>query len=150
MKYAALAAGVAAGDILLKRYMEQQLEWGERREICKGRILLRKDHNHGAALNILEQNPGIVKGISGGLLLGTGTIWYILMKKKKNPMLLLGLSLLIGGGASNLCDRVLKGYVVDYFSVRTPFKGLNQIIFNISDLSIFLGGLLMVFGRRGE
>ena len=61
---------------------------------------------------------------------------------------MLGLSLAIGGGANNFYDRAKRGYVVDYFSFRTPWKRLNQMIFNLSDLCIFLGSLLIVlFGK---
>jgi len=56
---------------------------------------------------------------------------------------LLGLSLLLGGGGSNLYDRITKGYVVDYFSFRTPWRWLNRIVFNISDFCIFFGSIFV-------
>lgn len=147
MKYAAVAAMVFAGDFFLKQHMEER-GFQEEAELCSGRIVLKKYHNKGAALNFLEQKPETVKKTCGALLLVLGALWYLLLRRKANPGILLGLSLVLGGGANNFYDRVKRGYVVDYFSFRTPSKKLNRIIFNISDMCIFLGALLIaVFGK---
>lgn len=146
MKYAAVAAAVFAGDFFLKEQVEKQKDWKEAK-LCRGRIILKRYHNRGAALNFMEQKPGLVKKISAGMLLALGVLWYLLLRKKENPAVLLGLSLAIGGGANNLYDRMKRGYVVDYFSFRTPWKWLNQIIFNISDLCIFMGTLIAVITK---
>lgn len=148
MKYAVVAATVFAGDFFLKEHMEKQRNLKEETEICGGRVVIKKYHNKGAALNFMEQQPGAVKKTCGAVLLFSGILWYLLFRRKANPFLLLGLSLTVGGGASNFYDRVKRGYVVDYFSFRTPWKRLNQVIFNISDMCIFLGGLMIVlFGK---
>lgn len=141
MKYAAVAAAVFAGDFFLKEQVEKRKDLKET-EILKGRIILKKYHNRGAALNFMERRPGLVKKISAVFLLLLGVLWYLLFRKKENPAVLLGLSLAIGGGANNFCDRLTRGYVVDYFSFRTPWNWLNQIIFNVSDLCIFMGTLI--------
>ncbi len=146
MKYAAVAAAVFAGDFFLKEQVEKQKDWKEAK-LCRGRIILKRYHNRGAALNFMEQKPGLVKKISAGMLLALGVLWYLLLRKKENPAVLLGLSLAIGGGANNFYDRIKRGYVVDYFSFRTPWKWLNQIIFNISDLCIFMGTLIAVITK---
>ncbi|MDD7641035.1 MAG: signal peptidase II, partial [bacterium] len=54
-----------------------------------------------------------------------------------------GLALLIGGGASNLLDRMRRGYVTDYFSIEAAgrFKKLSNVVFNCSDFCVF-GGIL--------
>ena len=148
MKYAAVAAAVFAGDFFLKKHMEER-PFQEETEQCRGRIVLKKYHNKGAALNFLEQKPETVRRTCGALLLVLGVLWLLLLRKKANPGILLGLSLVLGGGANNFYDRVKRGYVVDYFSFRTPIKKLNGVIFNISDLCIFLGALLLaVFGKE--
>lgn len=146
MKYAAVAAAVFAGDFFLKKQSEKRKDWNER-EICRGRIVLKKYHNRGAALNFMEGRPGLLKKISFGMLLVLGILWYLFWRKKENPAVLLGLSLAIGGGANNFYDRLKRGYVVDYFSFRTPWNWLNQIIFNISDLCIFIGTLIAVASK---
>lgn len=150
MIFVIVAAVVFWGDFFLKRYMETHIKCGENRPICKGRILLRKYHNRGAALNFLARRPGAVRNICGGLLLVLGVFWFLLLRRKDNPGMMLGLSLLLGGGGSNLYDRIAKGYVVDYFSFQTPWKRLNRIVFNISDICIFGGSVFAAIAGRGR
>lgn len=144
MVYAAIAAGLFAGDFFLKEQVEKKITKQEERELLGGRIVVRKYHNKGAALNIMEKKPGMLKFICGILLLMLGIAWYLLLKDKKNPGVLLGISLILGGGGSNLYDRLVRGYVVDYFSFKSSWKGLNRIVFNGSDFCIFLGCILAV------
>ena len=47
----------------------------------------------------------------------------------------IGLSMVLGGAISNLYDRLVKGYVVDYFSIE--FKRLKKVIFNLGDIFVF-------------
>ena len=149
MKYAIVAAAVFAGDLVVKEHIEKQRDGKEETVICSNKVVVKKYHNTGAAFNFMEQRPGLVKGVCGAVLFALAMLWCICSGKKGNPGMLLGLSLSIGGGASNFYDRVKRGYVVDYFSFCTPFQKLNQVIFNISDLCIFLGSLMVaVFGKK--
>lgn len=145
MVFAVIVIAVFLLDFFIKGWAEKQLKPGKGREICKGRILLCRHHNYGAAFNRLEKRPGIVKKLCGGFWLAVGIAWFLLLRRKGNAGLKLGLSLLFGGGGSNLYDRLARGYVVDYFSFRTPFQRLNRIVFNLSDFFIFLGSLLAAF-----
>ena len=62
--------------------------------------------------------------------------------EKADPSEKIGACLVLGGGISNLYDRLKRGYVVDYFSIR--FKKLKKIVFNLGDICIFLGaGILL-------
>lgn len=53
----------------------------------------------------------------------------------------LSLIMMISGGISNLLDRILRGYVVDYIDVT---KILEYPIFNLADIAIVIGGILAV------
>ena len=53
----------------------------------------------------------------------------------------LGASFLLGGAASNLYDRLNRGYVVDYFSIRCKY--LEKVVFNLGDFFIFAGSALI-------
>lgn len=70
------------------------------------------------------------------------------LKKEGRPLMIMALSLILGGGLSNLFDRLFKAGVADYFDLyfwRT----------NLADIFIF-GGICLFFyfkltaGRRGE
>jgi signal peptidase II len=53
------------------------------------------------------------------------------------------LSLICGGGCGNLIDRIAHGgYVIDFLNVGVG--GLRTGIFNIADMAIMAGALLMV------
>lgn len=66
-----------------------------------------------------------------------------LIKNYKNMAKIVRLSLImmISGGISNLLDRILRGYVVDYIDVT---KILEYPIFNLADIAIVIGGILAV------
>ena len=149
MKYAVIAAGLFAGDFFVKNYAEQHLKQGKHIPVWKGRIILQKYYNNGAALNFMEHSPRLLQRVCGGILLVLGVLWCLLQRKQGNPCVLLGLSMILGGGASNMHDRMTKGYVVDYFSFHTPWERLNRVVFNLSDLFIFLGSILIIlFGTK--
>ncbi len=148
MKYAAVAAAVFAGDLFLKNHIEGSRELGDEREACGGRVVITKSHNEGAALNFMEDRPGLVRKVCGASLLALGILWYLLLRKKENAGVMLGLSLLVGGGASNFYDRAARGHVVDYVRFRTPWKKLSRVAFNLSDFCVFLGGVLYVLFRK--
>ena len=58
-----------------------------------------------------------------------------------------GISLMIGGGVGNLIDRVFNGgAVVDFVSIG--LGGLRTGIFNVSDVAIVAGALLVFLGMR--
>lgn len=148
MVYAVIVAVLFAGDFFLKKYVDKRIDETAEKEICCGKIVIRKLYNNGAALNFMEKSPKVLRTVCGGFLLLLGIIWYLLLRNKKNPGIVLGISMILGGGCSNLYDRIVYGHVVDYFSFKTPWEKLNRIVFNISDMFIFLGSILMLIYRN--
>ncbi|MGB9788680.1 MAG: signal peptidase II [Dictyoglomus turgidum] len=51
----------------------------------------------------------------------------------------IGLAFILGGLLGNLYDRVFYGYVIDFIHLR------NFFVFNLADLFISLGGVLVFF-----
>lgn len=128
-------------DDKIKNYMENTKEMHEKETILNGHIILERYHNKGAMLNFLEKNTKVVKYISASLLGVLSIVFMFILPKQGKKLLKLALALVIGGACSNVYDRITKGYVVDYFS----FKFIKNIIFNISDICIFVGsGLLAI------
>jgi signal peptidase II len=58
-----------------------------------------------------------------------------------------GLSFVIGGAIGNLIDRVLTGYVLDFFDFY--WRGWHFWAFNIADASITIGVALMILDLLG-
>jgi signal peptidase II len=60
---------------------------------------------------------------------------------------LMGITLMVAGGASNLADRLMRGSVIDFLSIGVG--PLRTGIFNIADVAILIGGCVLLF-RGGD
>lgn len=142
MIYVLIILGIFVGDGFIKKYIEDTKEYGNDEKIFKDKIILTKYHNTGAMLNFLDKQKNIVLALSCFMLGTVFMLFALLIPKKGNRLAKLGLSLILGGALSNTYDRIKKGYVVDYFS----FSFLKKVVFNISDIFIFIGSLLAAIG----
>ena len=76
-------------------------------------------------------------------------IYYIVKNRINNKMEILAFSLVIGGSLGNLIDRIVRGFVVDFISIK--IFGYNFPVFNIADSLICIGVfLLFIIGLRKE
>ena len=144
MLYILIPVLIFGTDWFLKRYVEEKKEEGCHEEILGGKILLRKSHNEGAMLNFLEKRQQLVAGFSLGLSSAILIGYLYLLGKKGMTLLKLGLGFVLGGALSNVYDRVVRKYVVDYFSFNVKWERVRRIVFNISDLFIFLGSFFVI------
>ena len=143
MIYIIIVLVIVIGEHYIKNYIENNRELGERQEILKGKIIIRKHHNEGAFLNFMGEKKEMLKTISCILLGLVSLLFVILLPRKGKKLFKLGLAFALGGAISNVADRIKRGYVVDYFSFNC--KKLKSIIFNLSDIAIFLGsGLILL------
>ena len=143
MGYLCIAALIFAGELGIKNYVEKKRNAGEEKEICKGRILLRKYHNKGACMNLGEKKSNVVAGLSLILTTALALVFLFTLTRHGNGWLKAGLSLLLGGAFSNTYDRLKRKYVVDYFSFGVKWEPLRAIVFNISDFCIMIGALII-------
>lgn len=68
------------------------------------------------------------------------TIFVLIYHKlPRNKFLNVGIGIFLGGIISNLLDRIIRGFVIDYFFPPAPFGK-----FNIADLGIWLGGSIII------
>jgi signal peptidase II len=72
---------------------------------------------------------------------------YLVSNSKQNLASLIALSLVFSGGISNFYDRVVNnGAVIDFLNI-----GIGSIrtgIFNVADIAIMLGVVLLVFAQN--
>lgn len=144
MIYILIVLSIFVGDGFIKKYIEETKQYGKDEKVLGGKIIISKYHNSGAMLNFLEKRKEVVLALSSLILGIVITLFAILLPKKGNKLLKFGLSLIVGGALSNTYDRIKKGYVVDYFS----FSWLKKVIFNISDICIFIGTFLVSIAKR--
>jgi signal peptidase II len=113
-------------------------------------IRLQVANNYGAFLSlgasIGESSRGMLLSLVVGLILAA-LLAYLFISKPQNPIVGVSIALIVGGGVSNLIDRVrYGGYVVDFLNV-----GIGPVrtgIFNVADMAIMLGVVLWAFSDR--
>ena len=137
-------------DQTTKSIAKTYLSETETVSLLRGSVRLRIAKNYGAFLSLGESMHGTIR--SALLTTGVATVLttlfaYCLAATPANPVVLPALGIVIGGGLSNLIDRLLYGgYVVDFLNV-----GIGPVrtgIFNVADVFIVTGVLLFVFNDR--
>lgn len=133
-----------AADQYAKEQTEERFCIGEEKELAGGRIVWRRVENRGFALDLLDERPKIVRNGSLAAVLLGGIYGCGTFLRRGHLTEKMGAALVLGGGLSNLYDRLMRGYVVDYIGFRTKWKKLTGITYNFGDLFIFSGmGMLL-------
>ena len=95
--------------------------------------------NYGAAFNIFEGNRIFLSLIS--ILSSLILIYFIFYKEKLNLITRYGLSFILAGSLGNGIDRIINGYVIDFINLKI----FDFPIFNIADISINIGCIILIF-----
>lgn len=96
--------------------------------------------NRGAAFGMLQDHRWVFMVLSTVVMLIILTVMFK-YKKYLHPIMLTGLSFVVGGGVGNMIDRTINGFVVDF----VDFTLINFAVFNIADTFICVGvGLLIL------
>ena len=95
--------------------------------------------NYGAAFNIFSGSRVFLSFIS---ITFTIILFYLILRKtKKNNHELFAYSFILGGTIGNGIDRLFKGFVIDFINLNF----INFPVFNIADISINIGFLLIIY-----
>lgn len=98
------------------------------------------EQNTGAAFSILEGKQIFLIIVTGAILLGM--LFLLLTKRIRKLSYIWCVALILAGGAGNLIDRVLRGFVVDFID----FRIINFAVFNVADICAVLGSVgLLIF-----
>jgi len=109
--------------------------------INKDFILFRLDFvkNYGAAFNIFSGNRYFLSLVS---IIFSIILLYLLLRKTSSSILqLYSYSFILGGTIGNGIDRIINGYVIDFINLNM----INFPVFNIADLSINIGFILVIY-----
>ena len=104
--------------------------------------------NTGISYGLLGDLPVAVLGVVIAVAIVALLVWWW---KATDPIVRIGLMFCIGGALSNAVDRAVYGAVADFFHFH--FQQFSFYIFNIADMSISFGVLLLLldlvgFGRK--
>lgn len=114
-----------------------------------GSLVFEHAQNSGAFLNFGAAWPTPVRfwifsvTVLAGLMAGAIWIWR---QRQSSARVTLATSLILAGGAGNLIDRMVFGSVTDFMNVG--IGSLRTGIFNVADMAITLGFLLLLFPSR--
>ena len=123
-------------------------------QLCKHLISLYKDFfikkdfilftfdyvkNFGAAFNMFSGSRILLSIVSS--LVSFFLFYLILTQKNTSKLNLYSYSFFLGGSLGNGIDRILNGYVVDFINLNF----VNFAIFNIADVAINIGFILIVY-----
>lgn len=125
-------AACAAARWYLDRSSRQETEYG------RGRVRLRALWNEGAAFGLNIQRKQV-------LAASFATLWMLWRQRQRSP---LGVGLILGGGVSNLLERLRLGRVYDYVQFPRAPGRLKRYVFNLADFAIILGGLCLALRRK--
>lgn len=95
--------------------------------------------NRGAAFSILNGKVGFLILFTGLVLVGLCMLLIHSMRNGESKILLIALAMVIGGAIGNMYDRIVLGYVVDYFD----FRLINFAVFNVADVFVVCGSILL-------
>ena len=109
--------------------------------INKDFILFRLDFvkNYGAAFNIFSGNRYFLSLVS--IIFSIILLYLLLMKTSSSILQLYSYSFILGGTIGNGIDRIINGYVIDFINLNM----INFPVFNIADLSINIGFILVIY-----
>ncbi len=99
--------------------------------------------NPGAAFSFLAQSSGWQRWFFTVLgLLACIYIVYMLRKHQDEKLLCVALSLILGGAAGNVLDRLMYGAVVDFIDLH--YANWHWPAFNVADSAICIGAVLII------
>jgi len=107
-------------------------------------LALRKIYNSGAAFSFLSDASGWQRWFFIGLAVTVVvvlTVWLSRLPRNQVRMAL-ALSLILGGAAGNLVDRVFYGHVIDFIDVY--YASWHWPTFNVADSAISIGAVLLL------
>ena len=108
------------------------------RSALGGRIKLTALWNRGAAFGLPLGREALI--VLSALVLGVTVLF-----RRRSPF---GAGLVLGGGLSNLWERLRYGKVLDYLRFPAAPGKLKKYVYNLADLALFLGALLLALFPR--
>lgn len=141
--FAILILGIPLLDLGIKYYIENNMKSHEEKEIFHNHIIIRNVHNKGMIFNILDSHPKIIKAVTIFTGIFTAGWTALILSEKDQKMTKVSICMILGGAISNIYDRIVRKYVVDFFAFKTKWKKITNITFNLGDMFIFAGTIGM-------
>lgn len=139
MLYAVMIIIMVALDRWSKIWAQDVLMKMDTMPLLKDIFHLTYVENTGAAFSMLRGKVGFLIFFTALVLIGLCIMLIVSIRKKESKVLLIALAMVIGGAIGNMYDRIVLGYVVDYFD----FRVINFAVFNVADVFVVCGSILL-------
>ncbi len=134
--YLFLTSALILLDRLAKWWASTALDVGRPVPLIGQAIRLTRVHNAGGAFGIFPGNGEIFLAVSG--LISLVLLAVLLVGRVRGRLVRFGMSIVLAGAVGNLIDRLLYGYVLDFFEIR------GFPVFNLADACITVGAGLII------
>ncbi len=133
-------------DQISKWLVVSNMDLGQSRTFIKGIMNLTYVQNQGAAFGLFDGNTWLFL-VSAVVVVAVITYYNYKHPLPFNLQIILGL--VTGGACGNFIDRILYQYVVDFFDLGW------WPVFNVADIAIVCGGILLIiytfkYGEKEE
>lgn len=144
MIFVGIILTITAVDLYFKARIEKQPAQSFPRPLSETAVKIRlyQSHNAGFPFGFLAQYKNLVAAVPLAITSALTGFLYGLRHQPGKMLQKLSLTLMIGGSLSNLYDRLIRGYVVDYFSIQLGW--LKKVVLNLGDVFVFTGALLLL------
>ncbi len=135
-------------DQISKVLVRANFEYREIKSLIGDKFIMQYVENKGAFLGMGSDMNDTLKLIFllilPTLVLGY-VIYYIVKTKELDRLSLIAFCCIVGGGIANVFDRIVYGQVTDFFFIN--LGGIFKTgIFNIADLSVTSGMIMLLYG----
>ncbi len=142
-----IASAVVIGDRLSKLEIQRAMSSYDSVPVIAGWLRIIHTENAGAAFGMLAEGNPILRslvliGVSSLVLLFVAWALWSDRSSLNSWLSRFGLSLILGGAAGNLYDRVVHQTVTDFIEVF--HRGWSFPAFNVADSAITLGAILLL------
>ncbi len=134
-------------DQITKIMVTDRFRLGDSVEVIAGFFSLTYVRNTGAAFGMLNSwDPAyrIPFFISVPIIALVAILFVFRKVSDKDFLLSTALSLVVGGAAGNLIDRVRLNYVIDFFDFYWGVNGPHFAVFNVADAAISVGVFFLI------
>ena len=127
-------------DIVSKLVVSNLMNVSDSIVIIKDFFYITYVRNTGAAWSIFAGETWLLIIVS--LVIISFIVYYIYKNKPKDKLEIVGYSMILGGAIGNFIDRIVYGYVIDFFDFY--IFGYDYPIFNVADSFILVGVVILI------
>ncbi|MFH1768350.1 MAG: signal peptidase II [Candidatus Omnitrophota bacterium] len=131
----AISICVFVTDFFLKSYLKDNF-FLQSIPLIKNILHITVIPNTGAAFGVLQGCSPLLLSI--GVIFVAILLFMLKREKNKSAVEMAAFGLILGGAVSNIFDRIVYGFVIDYIDIRV------WPVFNIADTCITIGAAILV------